>query len=143
GRRKETPLTPHRLALAFSIAAAHVAASACGEVAAPPDSARRPFPQHVAYTAGVIEPTNATEAEMDAAVTAAYAAWKSTYIKDLGGQGDWVDCGKACGGQDNVAVSEGQGYGMVISPYLGDKPTFDALYRYYRAHPSDYGPHLM
>jgi endo-1,4-beta-D-glucanase Y len=121
---------------------AHAAALAC-DAARAPDAARRPFPQHVDYTAGVIKPTNVTQAEMDAAVTSAYATWKSAYIKSLGGQGDWVDCGKACGKTDDIAVSEGQGYGLVISAYMGDKTTFDALYRYYVAHPSRFGPHLM
>jgi endo-1,4-beta-D-glucanase Y len=131
-----------RWTLAAAALAAHAAALACG-ANAPPSAASRPFPQHVTYTAGVIKPTNATQAEMDAAVMATYALWKSTYVKSLGGQGDWVDCGKACGKTDNIAVSEGQGYGMVITAYMGDKTTFDAMYRYYVAHPSRFGPHLM
>src|SRR5207253_6778292 len=93
--RQESTMNLHRPALAAALFA-QVAALACG-AAGPPAAARHPFPQHVTYTAGVIKPTNATQDEMDAAVTAAYATWKATYVKSLGGQGDWVDCGKACG----------------------------------------------
>lgn len=130
-------------ALFTTLLAAHAAACACDAGTPPPGAARRPFPQHVAYTPGVIKPSRVTQAQMDAAVAAAYATWKATYVKHLGGQGAWVDCGKACGKTDDIAVSEGQGYGMVISAYLGDRPTFDAMYRYYVAHPSRFGPHLM
>jgi endo-1,4-beta-D-glucanase Y len=111
--------------------------------AAQPFAARRPFPQHVTYTAGVIKPTNVSQSTMDSKVTSYYSTWKSHYVRTTGGQGSWVDCGKSCGSQDNIAVSEGHGYGMVISAYMGDQALFDSLYQFYRAHPSDNGPNLM
>jgi endo-1,4-beta-D-glucanase Y len=126
---------------ADAAADAATADAAAGSEAA--TSARRPFPQHVVYTAGVIKPTNVSQSAMDAKVTSTYATWKSKYVKTLGGQGSWVDCGKACGNTDNIAVSEGHGYGMVIAAYMADQALFDSLYQYYRAHLSINGPNLM
>lgn len=47
-----------------------------------------------------------------------------------------------------VTVSEAHGYGMLIMAYMADydpeaKDYFDGMYRYYAAHLSDIGPHLM
>lgn len=47
-----------------------------------------------------------------------------------------------------VTVSEAHGYGMLIFASMADhdpsaKECFDGMYRYYKAHPSDIGPHLM
>jgi endo-1,4-beta-D-glucanase Y len=109
----------------------------------PPATARRPFPQHVTYTAGVIKPTNVTQSTMDSKVASYYATWKTNYVRTAGGQGSWVDCGKACGSTDNIAVSEGHGYGMVLAAYMADQSLFDSMYQYYRAHLSINGPNLM
>ena len=47
-----------------------------------------------------------------------------------------------------VTVSEAHGYGMLIAVMMSDydsdaKDIFDGMYRYYLAHPSSIGPHLM
>ena len=47
-----------------------------------------------------------------------------------------------------VTVSEAHGYGMLIAALMSDydseaKDIFDGMYRYYLAHPSSIGPHLM
>ncbi|MBR4628588.1 MAG: hypothetical protein IKO47_13015 [Ruminococcus sp.] len=47
-----------------------------------------------------------------------------------------------------VTVSEAHGYGMLITALMSDydsdaKDIFDGMYRYYLAHPSSIGPHLM
>ena len=47
-----------------------------------------------------------------------------------------------------VTVSEAHGYGMLIFASMSEyddqaKSYFDGMYRYYKAHPSDIGPHLM
>lgn len=47
-----------------------------------------------------------------------------------------------------VTVSEAHGYGMLIAASMADydseaKEIFDGMYRYYKAHPSGIGPHLM
>lgn len=43
--------------------------------------ARRPFPQHVVYTSGTIKPDHVTQTQLDSAVSAFYAAWKTQYLK--------------------------------------------------------------
>lgn len=105
----------------------------------------RPFPQHVKYYPGCIKPEVA-QSVLDKAVEAFYTAWKKRYIKTepatiqsyvwFGGKG-----GKQC-------VSEGQGYGMVITALMaGYDPdahrTYDNLYRYYHAHPTLKSRYLM
>jgi len=131
-----------RQEIAVADAATEADAANAAEVTAPA-SARRPFPQHVSYTPGVIKPTNASQATMDSKVTSYYATWKSKYVKTTGGQGSWVNCGKSCGSSDNVAVSEGHGYGMVLAAYMADQALFDSMYQFYRAHRSINGPNLM
>ncbi|MBP3379658.1 MAG: hypothetical protein J6K77_02185 [Ruminococcus sp.] len=47
-----------------------------------------------------------------------------------------------------VTVSEAHGYGMLITASMADrdknaKDYFDGMYRYFKAHPSDIGAHLM
>lgn len=95
-----------------------------------------PFGSNTAYSNGIMPtnlPTSGTyKASQDAA--AAYDAWKNKYVS-------------ACtNGQSRVlfddnssTVSEGIGYGMLLSAYAGDKATFDALWKYYKAHSNGNG----
>jgi endoglucanase len=101
-------------------------------------TALHPFPAHATYTAGVIKPTNVTQAAMDAKVLSAYTAWKTNYLRTDGGQGTWV---KYASGSSTV--SEAHGYGMVLAAYMADQAVFDSMYGYYRRHLSSIGPHLM
>lgn len=100
-------------------------------------AATRPFPFHVAYTAGVIRPTNVTQAQMDAAVIRHYRAWKLKYLRNAGGE-FWVKYDDT-----NTTVSEAHGYGMVLTAYMADKALFDSMFRYFKAHRSSNGPNLM
>jgi endo-1,4-beta-D-glucanase Y len=105
-----------------------------------------PFPQHVQYVKGSIKPNHISQLKLDKAVGDFYTQWKSRYIKNTPGKNEsyiWFEGtdGKQC-------VSEGQGYGMVIVALMAGfdasaKTTFDNLYHYYKAHPSDRGSHLM
>ncbi len=114
-----------------------------------------PFPAHSAYTKGVIKPNHVTQAEMDATVLKLYKEWKAKYLKEhpyQDGQkyvwysdGDWFE-------EENgifpITVSEAHGYGMLITAMMGSadpeaKDNYDALYRYYKAHPSEINPDLM
>jgi endo-1,4-beta-D-glucanase Y len=107
---------------------------------------QKPFPQHVNYFAGAIKPNHISQTQLDNALRNFYTQWKSRYIKTVPGKAEsyvWFEGkdGKQC-------VSEGQGYGMVIVALMAGfdtsaKTTFDNLYRYYKAHPSDRGSHLM
>ncbi len=115
------------------------AAVVCVALASPAsaDPAARPFPFHTTYTAGVIKPTNVTQAKMDSTIKAYYAAWKTKYLRNSGGGKYWVMY------LPNKTVSEAHGYGMVLTAYMGDKAIFDSMFRYFKAHPSRVSPNLM
>ena len=122
---------------------------ACLLLFAPAFSQRFPFPQHITYAAGSIAPNTCTQAQLDDAVRQFYNQWKARYLlrrcdttqyyiwyNDLGYDGN------------ELCVSEGQGYGMVIVAEMAgydekSRQYFDGLYRWYKAHPSSVNPLLM
>ena len=82
----------------------------------------RPFPTSAHYAQGFI-PSAATAA----AAQSSYASWKTNYLKNDCGNGYYrVD--NASG--DSSTFSEGQGYGMVLTAYFGDKAQFDGLWSF-------------
>jgi endoglucanase len=109
---------------------------------------QRPFPQHVQYFKDAIKPNHISQNQLDHTVETFYTQWKARYVKTVPGNGKpgsfiWFEGkdGKQC-------VSEGQGYGMVITALMAGfdpsaKTTFDNLYRCYKAHPAARGKHLM
>jgi len=101
------------------------------------NAASRPFPFHATYTSGVIKPTNVTQAGMDSTIKQYYAAWKTAYLRNDGGE-YWVMYRPT-----QQTVSEAHGYGMVLAAYMADKAIFDSMFRYFKAHPSRVSPHLM
>ncbi len=101
-------------------------------------AATRPFPFHTTLPAGVIKPNNVSQVDMDAAIRRYYRAWKTNYLRDLGGGDLWVKYDDT-----NSTVSEAHGYGMVLAAYMADKAVFNSLFRYFKAHPSVNAPHLM
>lgn len=105
----------------------------------------RPFPKHVAYAAGTIKPNHLTQKQLDAQVQLFYNQWKARYIKsgcDRQQYYVWFEKpGKEC-------VSEGQGYGMIITVLMAGydkqgKAVYDGLYNYYKAHPAGRSAYLM
>ncbi len=111
---------------------------------------RRPFPQHVAYTPGTIKPNHVTQTQLDNAVSAFYETWKTQYLRT----GDSEGCQpgryyvRFSPSGPTIAVSEGQGYGMIITALMAGydssaKTYFDGLYWYYKDHPSQNHPDLM
>ncbi len=81
-----------------------------------------PFPTSAHYAHGFI-PTAATAA----AAMSSYTSWKSKYLLNDCGNGYYrVD--NASG--DSSTFSEGQGYGMVLTAYFGDKAQFDGLWSF-------------
>lgn len=106
-----------------------------------------PFPQHVKYFKGVILPNNVLQIQLDKQVAIFYTQWKNQYIKYAPNTNQaYIWFGEK--NSDKQCVSEGQGYGMVITALMAGydadaKKTFDALFRYYRAHPSGRGKNLM
>jgi hypothetical protein len=129
--------------------------SAAAPAAAPLPAAtapQRPFPQHTSYTAGTIKPSQHTQAQLDAAVQAAYRAWKRAYLRSGCGTGRYyVDPGGDVSGGKltrSITVSEGHGYRMVISAFMAGvdpdaRQIFGGLYAFFRDHPSSGSPDLM
>lgn len=107
----------------------------------------RPFPQHDTYQGTAILPNNLSREAMDDSVRSFYLQWKKHYILDGCTPGEkyvWFEGTKG----DNICVSEGQGYGMMIVALMAGfdstaQETYDCLYRYYRSHPSTTSPDLM
>lgn len=112
----------------------------------------KPFPQHVGYTAGTIKPDHVSQARLDAASAAFYDEWKKKYLlDDCGADRIYVRVGDAAGGgtaDETISVSEGHGYGMMITALMaGHDPDarkyFDGLFRFFKDHPSASSPNLM
>ncbi|HZY39256.1 MAG TPA: glycosyl hydrolase family 8 [Mucilaginibacter sp.] len=107
----------------------------------------KPFPQHAKYFAGAIKPNNVSQRQLDDAVRSFYTQWKIRYVKNVPGKAEsyvWFDEKE----DKKQCVSEGQGYGMVITVLMAGydplaKQTYDNLFHYYRAHPSRRDKHLM
>ncbi len=71
-----------------------------------------------------------------------HADWQRTYLLRAGDGQLRVALAKS-GPQREQTVSEGQGYGMLITVALGNREQFDALWAFSRAHPSEVDPRLM
>jgi endoglucanase len=83
---------------------------------------KNPFPTSGHYAQGFIPPAVTT-----AAVQSSYDSWKAKYLLSDCGSGYYrVDNGNG----DSSTYSEGQGYGMVITAYFGDKAAFDGLWSF-------------
>ena len=70
------------------------------------NAGERPFPYHSTYASSVIKPSHVTQKSMDRAVKRHYAAWKTSYLRNLGGE-YWVKYIAS-----NTTVSEAHGYGI-------------------------------
>ena len=85
---------------------------------------KRPFPQNGGYAHGFV-PSNISAKD----ALSSYTAWKAKYLKNDCGDGYYrVEFGSPRG----TTVSEGQGYGMVLTVYFGDKTQFDGLWKFAR-----------
>jgi endo-1,4-beta-D-glucanase Y len=98
------------------------AASAAVLIAAPARAQSKPFPTSAHYAQGY-EPSAATAA----AAMSSYQSWKTHYLKNDCGNGYY----RVDNGTGNASTfSEGQGYGMVLTAYFGDKAEFDGLWSF-------------
>jgi endo-1,4-beta-D-glucanase Y len=111
---------------------------------------RRPFPQHVQYAPGSIRPDHRTQNQLDDDVRNLYAAWKSRYLSQAGTTGDGHPRYRVKIGRDSseATVSEGQGFGMIITALMAGHDTdaqtiFDGLWEFSRDHPSSIDSRLM
>lgn len=107
--------------------------------------ALKPFPQHATYAKGSIKPNHIQQAKLDHLTLIFYEQWKKRYIKPGCHPGEYYVWFERKGNKQSV--SEGQGYGMVITALMAGadpaaKQTYDGLYQYYHAHPGNH-PYLM
>jgi len=110
----------------------------------------RPFPQHTRYQPGTLPPSE-PQAALDAAVCDTYRAWRQRYLRDAGPGEKYVfaNADGTCDDPATRSVSEGHGYGMLIAVLMSGpeqpeaRADFDALARFYLAHPTTEHPPLM
>lgn len=112
---------------------------------------RRPFGSHlVSYVAGTILPQR-SQTELDSQTKQFYNKWKAKFVVQGCGTGRYYVLPGGVGGgmdPDSLSVSEGHGFGMVITAYMAGydanaKKIFDGMYWFFRDHPSVYSPYLM
>ncbi|HYA42477.1 MAG TPA: glycosyl hydrolase family 8 [Syntrophobacteraceae bacterium] len=131
----------------------------CSKIAHGAATPTRPFPQHVRYASGVILPDNVSQSTRDSTVLKHYNSWRANYVKSVPQTSpvqEFVqyDCVPATECKTNegcasavsccpATVSEAHGYGMVISAYMANRTDFDAMFHYFKAHPSKIASHLM
>lgn len=138
---KSTHRTLVRRGLQWLALAAAVTAFIGAAQAAP----NYPFGSHrQAYVSGTLSPS-VGRASADQSTASFYNSWKQRYLKTACKSGEYrikADTG------DAYVVSEGQGYGMLITVMMaGNDPQaqtyFDGLHRYNRGHPSVNDPDLL
>jgi endoglucanase len=108
---------------------------------------RHPFGSHPQrYTQGAIRPSVAA-AELDRTVASFYDRWRARYLRaDCGGM--VVLTGGGTGAPGAITVSEGHGYGMLITALMAGhdpqaRPLFDGLAAVFKRFPSNIDPALM
>lgn len=111
-----------------------------GRTTPPPDAFMPPFdtsPRPFPFPQERESPWCAYPRARDSAVVARlYRTWKQVFVTaDGAGEGLRVLRPEF----ENDSVSEGIGYGMLLSVYLNDQPTFDGLWTYARARRNDNG----
>ncbi|MBP0967042.1 MAG: hypothetical protein J5722_05385, partial [Oscillospiraceae bacterium] len=105
---------------------------------------------------GTLQPLPASAKDVTTDTQQYYTAWKAAYLRKNPYVKDedqyYVFYGEHTYEQAKetvpVTVSEAHGYGMLIEVMMSDYDSeaheiFDGMYRYYLAHPSSIGPHLM
>ena len=81
----------------------------------------KPFPQNSDYPYGF-----KTSVIPEADITNAYNRWKDLFLLPAG-DGMY----RVCGDDTSITISEGMGYGMLLTAYHGEKDLFDGLYAFY------------
>ncbi len=112
----------------------------------------KPFPQHTAYTSGVIKPNYVSQDQLDNDVKRIYDEWKGRYLVQHPQKPNqyyvFYNLEKINDPENAVSCSEGHGYGMLATALMAGyddkaKVYFDGLYYFYKAHPSINDPALM
>ena len=115
------------LVLAAALALTGCESGAARSVADAAALASLPAPR--AYACGT--PLAPDDRAAAAELAASWTDWKERYVTARGARGLLrVTMAQA----DDASSSEGIGYGMLLAAYLGDRPVFDALWGYAKAH---------
>jgi hypothetical protein len=94
-------------------------------------AAALPFPQHVEYAPVSLLPTLRSRAQLDQDVLAAYTVWQTNYLAQAGTEADGHPRYRVKTSTRATAatVSEGQGYGMLLTAYLaGADPNAQTIF---------------
>lgn len=112
-----------------------------------------PFPRHLDYAPDTIRPNHRTQDQQDDDVRAAYERWKLTYCVALDAGADGFPRYRVAFSKPDtenfaITVSEGQGFGMVITAHLAGydpeaQAIFDGMWRFVRDNPSAIDSRLM
>jgi endo-1,4-beta-D-glucanase Y len=104
------------------------APAACGPQTPPPAAGglNYPFPQH-RLSSYCSYPTNCNDADV-------MTSWNTYKTKMITSSGAGGNLRVQRPENANDTVSEGIAYGMEFAVYMGDKPTFDGLWAYAKAH---------
>lgn len=99
--------------------------------------AAKPFPQHVHYHKGTIKPDQISQRQIDGLTLDFYKQWQKRYVKAACKPGEYYVWFERKGNKQ--CVSEGQGYGMVITALMAGadpsaKNTYDGLFNFYKDH---------
>jgi len=70
-------------------------------------------------------------------IQSAYNRWKSSYLKTCNGMY------RVCIDDTTKTISEGMGYGMLLSAYFGEKGVFDSLFAFYKSKRTSKAHNLM
>jgi endo-1,4-beta-D-glucanase Y len=92
----------------------------------------RPFPQNVDYPYGYQTSVISTEN-----IRSMYNKWKSSYLKTCNGMY------RVSTDDTDETISEGMGYGMLLSAYFGEKGVFDSLFAFYKSKRTSQAYNLM
>ena len=82
----------------------------------------RLFPQNWDYPYGYQTPVISA---IDLQIT--YESWKKLYLKSYSGMY------RVCTDDTTATISEGMGYGMLLTAYFGEKSIFDGLFEFYKS----------
>jgi endo-1,4-beta-D-glucanase Y len=82
----------------------------------------RPFPQNVNYSNGY--KTSVISATV---IQNAYSRWKNLFLKSSNGMY------RVAGDDTTITISEGMGFGMLLTAYFGEKVYFDGLLQFYKS----------
>lgn len=131
----------HYSLFVLMVAASLAQSLIAGEI---PPVLNHPYPQHTPYNAPNIKPTSYTQQELDGHVTAYYEQWKKEFLVSIAKTEKpcyRIAFGRPGTEKHAMTVSEGQGYGMIITVLMAgyDKEAqkiYNGLLRFVQEHPS-------